>query len=122
VALEFDNIESIKKGIEVGAGLALLPEPTFRQEAKAGTIRAIPLFLERGVPRLVRPLGIIHRRHRLSSAAVGFIELLRGNGEAPPAEESNSDASPEPHRNGERPHAAPKVNGTSHNRRTRKVR
>ena len=32
VVLEFDNIENIKKGIEIGAGIGLLPEPTLRRE------------------------------------------------------------------------------------------
>jgi DNA-binding transcriptional LysR family regulator len=74
VALEFDNIENIKKGIEVGAGVALLPEPMIQRERQAGTILSLPL--EGG--RLMRPLGIIHRRqHHLGSAALGFIELLR---------------------------------------------
>jgi DNA-binding transcriptional LysR family regulator len=77
VVLEFDNIENIKKGIEFGAGLALLPEPMIRQERQAGTLLAIPL---EGC-RMVRPLGIIHRRqHRLCNAAMGFIELLTANG------------------------------------------
>jgi DNA-binding transcriptional LysR family regulator len=77
VTLTLDNIESIKKGIEVGAGLALLPDTMLRQEVQAGTIRAVPL---EGC-RLVRPLGIIRRRqHQPSSAAQGFIDLLRANG------------------------------------------
>lgn len=74
VALEFDNIENIKKAIEVSAGVALLPEPTLRREIQAGTLVAVPL----AGCRLVRPLGIIHRRHhKLSSTALRFIELLR---------------------------------------------
>jgi DNA-binding transcriptional LysR family regulator len=77
VVLEFDNIENIKKGIEVGAGVALLPEPTVRQEVLAGSLRALPL----SGCQLRRPIGIIHRRHhRLSSSALAFIELLRANG------------------------------------------
>lgn len=77
VVLEFDNIENIKKGVEVGAGVALLPEPTIRRELKAGTLLAPHL----DGPRLVRPLAIIHRRqHRLGSATQAFIDLLRGNG------------------------------------------
>jgi DNA-binding transcriptional LysR family regulator len=73
LALEFDNIENIKKAIEVGAGVALLPEPTLRREVEAGTLLARPLF---GC-RLVRPLGIISRRHqKLSSTALRFIDLL----------------------------------------------
>jgi DNA-binding transcriptional LysR family regulator len=77
VLFEFDNIENIKKAIEIGAGVALLPEPTLRQELKAGTLRARPV--EGG--GLVRPLGIIHRRRmRLGHAALGLIDLLCENG------------------------------------------
>lgn len=79
VVLEFDNIENIKKGVEVSGGLSLLPEPTLRQELQAGTLRA--LHLEGG--RLVRPLGIIHRRRQPpGSAALAFIDLLRSVGDA----------------------------------------
>jgi DNA-binding transcriptional LysR family regulator len=72
---EFDNIETIKKGIEAGAGVGILPEPMLRQEVQAGTLRSVKL---EGEP-LIRPLGIIHRRgSELSHAARGFIDLLRG--------------------------------------------
>ena len=74
VVLEFDNIENIKRGIEVGAGLALLPRPMLAREVEAGTLCALPL---RGC-RLVRPLGIIHRRHHPPGpAALALIDLLR---------------------------------------------
>ena len=74
VVLEFDNIETIKKAIEISAGVALLPLPTLRREVKDGTLAAVPL----AQARFVRPLGIIHRRnHKLSSSARRFIELLR---------------------------------------------
>lgn len=77
VQFEFDNIENIKKAIAIGAGIALLPEPTIRQELEAGTLRARPL--EGG--GLVRPLGIIHRRQtRLGQASLGLIDLLCENG------------------------------------------
>jgi len=70
---EFDNIENIKQAVELGTGVALLPEPTLRREVQAGTLVALPLF---GC-RLVRPLGIIQRRHhRLSTAAARFLDLL----------------------------------------------
>jgi DNA-binding transcriptional LysR family regulator len=77
VACEFDNIETIKKGIESGAGIGLLPEPMLRQEVHAGTLKAVRL---EGV-RLMRPLGIILRRGKPPGGATqGFIELLRENG------------------------------------------
>jgi DNA-binding transcriptional LysR family regulator len=74
VVMEFDNIENIKKAIEIGAGVALLPEPTLRQEVASGSLAAVPL----SGANLVRPLAVIHRRHQpLSSAAARFVELLR---------------------------------------------
>jgi DNA-binding transcriptional LysR family regulator len=73
-ALEFDNIETIKRAIEIGAGISLLPEPTITREIESGTLVHIPL---EGQP-LVRPLGIIHRRDRkLSETAQQLIALLR---------------------------------------------
>jgi DNA-binding transcriptional LysR family regulator len=74
VVAEFDNVESIKKAVEDAAGVALLPAPALRREVQAGTLVAVPL----AGGRLVRPLGILHHRHhKLGSAALRFIELLR---------------------------------------------
>ncbi|HZT79038.1 MAG TPA: LysR family transcriptional regulator substrate-binding protein, partial [Gemmataceae bacterium] len=85
VALEFDNIENIKKAIEVGAGVALLPEPTLRREVQAGTLVAVPLF---GC-HFARPLGIIYRRHHKPGTTVQrFIDLLRQPDEEPSAHAS----------------------------------
>jgi DNA-binding transcriptional LysR family regulator len=71
---EFDSIENIKKAVEVGAGVALLPEPTLRREVHGGTLVAVPL---EGC-RLVRPLAVIqHRQHKLGAAAQRFLDLLR---------------------------------------------
>ena len=72
VVLEFDNIENIKKAIEIGAGVALLPEPTLSREVRGRTLVAVPLL----GTCLTRPLGIIHRRHQLNSTAQRFIDLL----------------------------------------------
>ena len=77
---EFDSIENIKKAVELGTGVALLPEPTIRQEVTAGSL--LGLRLDRA--RFVRPLGIIHcRQQRLGSTALAFIALLRNNGSGP---------------------------------------
>ena len=79
VACEFDNIENIKKAVEELSGIALLPEPTLRREVKAGSLVAVPL---RGAG-LVRPLGIILRRHhKVGAAALRFMELLRQPGDS----------------------------------------
>lgn len=74
VAVEFDNIETIKRAIEIGSGISLLPEPTIGRELDAGSLAKV--YLE-GVS-LERPLGIIHRRDRkLNETAQQFISLLQ---------------------------------------------
>jgi DNA-binding transcriptional LysR family regulator len=73
VVAEFDNIENIKQAVSIGAGVALLPEPTVRREVKARSLVALPLF----DCAFTRALAIIHRRgQRLSTAANRFMELL----------------------------------------------
>ncbi len=74
VVMEFDNTETIKQAISVGAGVSILPQPTLLKEVGNRTLAAIPL-----APRdLVRPLGIIHRRGKLLPlSAAKFLELLR---------------------------------------------
>ena len=41
VALEFDNIENIKRAVEIPSGVAILPEPTVAREVAAGTLVAV---------------------------------------------------------------------------------
>lgn len=73
VVMEFDNIEAIKRGVEVGAGVSILPRPTVVHEVANHSLTVVPLL---GLD-LVRPLSIIHRRGRiLTPAMTGFIELL----------------------------------------------
>jgi DNA-binding transcriptional LysR family regulator len=55
VAMEFDNIETIKRAIEIDAGVGLLPEPTVDKEVQSGSLVARPL---KGIA-LSRPVGII---------------------------------------------------------------
>jgi DNA-binding transcriptional LysR family regulator len=83
-ALEFDNIETMKRAIEIGAGISLLPQPTISREIESGTLVQIPIV---GQP-LVRPLGIIHRRDRkLSDTAQKFIHLLQSEAARPATQE-----------------------------------
>jgi DNA-binding transcriptional LysR family regulator len=74
VVMEFDNIETIKRAIEIDTGVGLLPEPTVLREVAAGTLSVVRLDTD----ELVRPLGIIHRRGKeLTSTARRFIDLLQ---------------------------------------------
>lgn len=70
---EFDNIETIKRAVEVGFGLAIVPEPTVIEARKAGTIAVIELAEK----YWIRSVGVIHRSDRnLSLAAKKFLQLL----------------------------------------------
>jgi DNA-binding transcriptional LysR family regulator len=90
VALEFDNIETIKRAVEIGSGISLLPEPTISREIESGSL--VQLRLE-GEP-LARPLGIIHRRDRkLSETAQQFIQLLQSQATPTGGELTNGAAS-----------------------------
>jgi len=73
MSMEFDNIETVKQAVEIGAGVALLPANTVRRCQQLGTVVVVPLDTD----ELVRPLGIIHRRGKdLGNTARRFVELL----------------------------------------------
>ena len=73
--MEFDNVETIKRSVEVGTGLAILPASTVTQETRTRRL-ATPDLAE---GPFTRQLGIIHRRGRvLSAAAREFVRLLAG--------------------------------------------
>ena len=73
---EFDNIETIKRAVEVGFGIAIVPEPTVTEAKRAGTLAVIQL----AEPYWTRTIGIIHRSDKaLSLAAKKFIQLLSKN-------------------------------------------
>jgi len=73
VVMEFDNTETIKRAVEIDAGVSLLPEPTVDREVEGGALVARPLS---GID-LKRPIGIIQRRGKeLGKTAVKFMQLL----------------------------------------------
>jgi DNA-binding transcriptional LysR family regulator len=72
--MEFDNIETIKRAVEINSGVSILPKTAIVQELAAGTIKALTFSNE----NFVRPTGIIIRKDKiLSQAGRYFIELLR---------------------------------------------
>jgi DNA-binding transcriptional LysR family regulator len=73
-AMEFDNTETIKRAVEINAGVAILPEPTVDREIAAGSLVARK-FAD---AELNRPVGIIHRRNKvLGKTARRFMQLLQ---------------------------------------------
>jgi DNA-binding transcriptional LysR family regulator len=71
---EFDNIETIKRAVEVGFGVAIVPRPSVLDEQRSGQLAVVSL----AEPEWTRSVGIIHRTDRdLGIAARKFIELLK---------------------------------------------
>lgn len=72
--MEFDNIETIKRAVEIDAGISILPQTSILQEVGAETIKAVPFSNE----DFLRPTGIIVRKNKiLSQAGRYFLELLQ---------------------------------------------
>ncbi len=71
--MEFDNIETLKRAVEINAGFSLLPEPTVVRELQTGSLVAIRL----SNVEMVRPLGILHRSGAdLGTTPRRFIQFL----------------------------------------------
>lgn len=74
MAMEFDNIETIKEAVEIGSGVSILPEPTVRDDVENGLLATVRLI----APELFRPLGVIHRQRRVFTPTIAkFVELLQ---------------------------------------------
>lgn len=72
--MEFDNVETIKQAVEIGAGVSILPLVTVRKEVAAETMAAVPFADE----KLERPIGVIHRTRKAFAPVVKrFIESLQ---------------------------------------------
>lgn len=90
VAMEFDNIETIKRAVEIDAGVSLLPAPTVMREIQLGTLAAVPL----ADIEFTRPVGVVFRRGlELGRTTQRFLKLLLGTDASPisPAGESERD-------------------------------
>jgi LysR family transcriptional regulator, transcriptional activator of the cysJI operon len=71
--MEFDNIETVKRAVEIDHGIAIVPGATIEQEIRQGTLASVPF---RG-KEFSRPLAIIHRKGRvLTPAMKKFLETL----------------------------------------------
>jgi len=71
--MEFDNIETVKRAVEIDHGIAIVPHATVQQEEKIGSLAVVPF---RG-KEFSRPLAILHRKGRvLTPAMKKFIDIL----------------------------------------------
>jgi len=72
--MEFDNIETVKRAVEIDAGIAIVPQTTILQEVNKGTL--VKVTLEDG--EFCRPLAAIYKKNKvLSPAMKQFLAVLR---------------------------------------------
>jgi DNA-binding transcriptional LysR family regulator len=72
--MEFDNIETVKRAVEINSGISILPRTAISQELTNGTLKAIS-FAD---ANFVRPTGIIVRKNKvLNKPARYLLELLQ---------------------------------------------
>ena len=71
--MEFDNIETVKRAVEINSGISILPKTAILQELADGTLKAVGFSNE----KFVRPTGVILRKDRkLNKAMKYLIDLL----------------------------------------------
>jgi DNA-binding transcriptional LysR family regulator len=74
VVMEFDNIDTLKRSVEIGAGVSIVPFLSVQREVQSGTLVQVHFVGQ----KFFRPLGIIVKHKRsLSQPAARFIELLQ---------------------------------------------
>jgi DNA-binding transcriptional LysR family regulator len=88
-ALEFDNIETVKRAVQIECAVSIVPLTTVQDEIGTGRLAAVEIAEE----DMWRPLGLLTKRGRSASPALKkFIELLKASELVP---ESARDKRPE---------------------------
>lgn len=73
VTTELDNVETLKRAVEIGLGISILPRATILPELAAGSLVAVPIA--DGV--FTRPISLLVRKGRsLSRAAEALLGVL----------------------------------------------
>jgi DNA-binding transcriptional LysR family regulator len=73
--MEFDNIETVKRAVEIEAGISIVPQATVVQEVAKETL--VEVRIEG--PELYRPLAAIYKKNKvLSPAMKQFLHILKG--------------------------------------------
>lgn len=71
--MEFDNVETVKRAVEINAGIAILPQTTVIREEAQGLLNVLKFQNK----TYKRPLALIHRKGRvLTPAMKKLIDLL----------------------------------------------
>ena len=72
--MEFDNIETVKRAVEIDAGISIVPRSPVAQEVAKKTIAMVEIEDE----QFYRPLAAVHKKSKvLSPAMKEFLTLLK---------------------------------------------
>ncbi len=72
--MEFDNIETVKRAVEIDAGIAIVPQTTVAQEVAKQTLAQVVI----DDAEFYRPLAVIYKKNKvLSPAMKQFIAMLK---------------------------------------------
>ena len=72
--MEFDNIETVKRAVEINLGVAIVPQPTITQEVSKKILAEVKLEAK----DLFRPLAAIYKKNKfLSPAMKQFLNVLK---------------------------------------------
>jgi DNA-binding transcriptional LysR family regulator len=75
IVMSFDNIETIKNLVEIGSGVALVPENTVRSEVREGALTVVPLAID---DEFLRPAGILIKPSAMRRASISaFVEAMK---------------------------------------------
>jgi DNA-binding transcriptional LysR family regulator len=73
--MEFDNIETVKRAVEIDAGLAIVPQGTVTQEVSNRTL--VQVTIDDG--EFYRPLAALIKKSKVISPAIKqFVSVLKG--------------------------------------------
>jgi DNA-binding transcriptional LysR family regulator len=72
--MEFDNVETVKRAVEIDAGISIVPQTTTLQETSKQTLVTLPIE----DAELARPIAAIHKKNKvLSTALKQFLAMLK---------------------------------------------
>jgi DNA-binding transcriptional LysR family regulator len=115
--MEFDNIETIKRAVEIGQGIAIVPRSTVELETARNSLKV----LEFNEGPFTRPLAIIYKRGReLSPAVRKFIDVLTTSKVKVPGGHPRNHDKPEKPEKAGRAHAAERQELADHSEKAEK--
>lgn len=73
--MEFDNIETVKRAVEIEAGISIVPRGTITQEVAKQTLAEVKIDGH----EIYRPLAAIYKKNKILSPAMKqFLTMLKG--------------------------------------------